>query len=156
MTCPRLHAARPARADNKNTETIMSMHRSLAAALWLLAAAGAYAVAASWADDAQTGKLQPWVLVVVFWAAAAVSAAIHHVSHYLAGQLAQAPEAFRRSGRHLAHARHLFSLSQPLLARGLETFDRLRPHLAQRRDALNRMWPHLPQGRDLPTRAWRQ
>ena len=71
----------------------MSMHRSLAAALWLLAAAGGYAMALSWADAAQTGNLHPWVLIVVFWAAAAASAAIHHLSRYLADQLAQLPEA---------------------------------------------------------------
>src|SRR5262245_22187686 len=82
--------------DNKISETIMSLHRSLAAALWLLAAAGAYALAASWADDAQSGKVQPWVLVAVFWGAAAVSVAIHYLSRYLADQLAQAPVALRR------------------------------------------------------------
>ncbi|MBO0766156.1 MAG: hypothetical protein J2P50_16420 [Hyphomicrobiaceae bacterium] len=132
------------------------MRRSLAAALWLLAAAGAYAMVISWADDAQTGKLQPWVLIVVFWAAAAVSVAIHHLSRYLTGQLAQLPEALRRSPHHPARARHLVSLSQRYLARGLERFERLGAHFAQRREALSRMWPHLTLGQDPLTRAWRQ
>jgi hypothetical protein len=70
----------------------MSVHHSLAAVLWLLTALGAYEVAAYWADDAQAGKLQPWVLVILFWAAAAVSAGIHYLSH----TLAQLPDALRR------------------------------------------------------------
>ena len=70
----------------------MSVHHSLAAVLWLVTAVGAYALAASWADDAQAGKLHPWVLVIVFWAAAAVSAGIHYLSH----SLAQLPDAARR------------------------------------------------------------
>jgi hypothetical protein len=70
----------------------MSLHHCLAAVLWLLTALGAYALAASFADDAQAGKLQPWVLVIVFWAAAAVSAGIHYLSH----SLAQVSDAMRR------------------------------------------------------------
>ena len=70
----------------------MSLHHCLAAVLWLLTALGAYALAASWAGDAQTGKLHPWVLVIVFWAAAAISAGIHYLSH----SLAQVPDALRR------------------------------------------------------------
>jgi hypothetical protein len=155
MTCPRWPAGGAARADNKNPETIMSMHRSLAAALWLLAAAGAYAMAVSWADDAQTGKLHPWVLVVVFWVAAAVSVAIHHLSHYLADQFAQLPEGFRHSRRYLGYARHIVSPSWRHLARGLETLDSLRLHLAPGREVPNRVWP-IAQGRDLRTRSWHQ
>jgi hypothetical protein len=83
--------------DNKqDSETIMSMQHSLAAVLWLLTAVGGYALVAAWADDAQSGKLHPWVLLIVFWAAALVSAAIHHLSLYLSQCLAQGPEAFRR------------------------------------------------------------
>jgi hypothetical protein len=70
----------------------MSVHHSLAAVLWLVTAVGAYALAAFWADDAQAGKLQPWVLVIVFWAAAAVSAGIHYLSHLLA----QLPDTVKR------------------------------------------------------------
>ena len=70
----------------------MSMHHCLAALLWLVTAVGAYALAGTWADDAQTGKLHPWVLVIVFWAAAAVSAGIHYLSH----TLAQMPDTLRR------------------------------------------------------------
>jgi hypothetical protein len=116
---------RRARADNKNPETIMSMHRSFTAALWLLAAAGAYAMAVSWADAAQTGRLQPWVLVVVFWAAAAVSVTIHRLSHYLADELAQLPQAFRHPRRGLGYARHIVGPSRRHLARGLGTLDSL-------------------------------
>ena len=70
----------------------MSVHHSLAAVLWLVTAVGAYALAAFWADDAQAGKLHPWVLVIVFWAAAAVSAGIHYLSH----SLAQLPDTAKR------------------------------------------------------------
>jgi hypothetical protein len=66
------------------SEKIMSVHHSLAAALWLLTAVGAYALVAHWADGAQSGKLQPWVLLIVFWGAALVSVAIHYLSQYLA------------------------------------------------------------------------
>jgi hypothetical protein len=77
-------------------ETIMPMHRSLAVGLWMLAAVGAYAVVAAWADAAQSGKMPPWALVVLFWGVALVSAAIHHLSHYLADRLADVPDALRR------------------------------------------------------------
>jgi len=70
----------------------MSVHHGLAAVLWLLTALGAYEIATFWADDAQAGKLHPWVLVIVFWAAAAVSAGIHYLSH----SLAQLPDALKR------------------------------------------------------------
>lgn len=74
----------------------MSMHRSLATGLWLVAAAGAYAVAAPWADDARSGKIAPWVLVVLFWGVALVSVAIHHLSHYLSDQLSRGTDALKR------------------------------------------------------------
>ena len=70
----------------------MSVHHCLAAVLWLVTAVGAYALAAFWADGAQAGKLHPWVLVIVFWAAAAVSAGIHYLSH----SLAQLPDTAKR------------------------------------------------------------
>jgi hypothetical protein len=70
----------------------MSVHHCLAAVLWLVTAVGAYALAGTWADDAQAGKLHPWVLVIVFWAAAAVSAGIHYLSH----TLAQMPDTVKR------------------------------------------------------------
>jgi len=149
----------------------MSMHRSLAAGLWLLAAAGAYAVAVSWADDAQTGKVHPWVLVVVFWGAAAVSVAIHHISHYLADQLEQAPDALKRSRRYLvqgqralrhaqmrlAQERDLLGRMETLRARGGETLNAVRPVLHRTGDALrSSVCLQLIQGRDLLRRSWRQ
>jgi hypothetical protein len=89
---------------NKTLEKIMSMHHSLAAALWLLTAVGAYTLVASWADGAQSGKVHPWVLVIVFWGAALVSMAIHHLSLYLSKCLAQGQDAFRRYRAHIAGA----------------------------------------------------
>ena len=68
----------------------MSIHRSLAAALWVLAAAAVFAIGASWAADAQDGKLTPWALVALFWGAALVSVLIHY--------LAQGPDMLRRGG----------------------------------------------------------
>jgi hypothetical protein len=93
---------RPHNQDNKIPETIMVMHRSLAAVLWLLAAAGAYAAAAQWANDALAGKVHPWVLIVVFWGAAAVSVSIHHLSRYLADHIAPRLDALRGLRSHLA------------------------------------------------------
>ena len=58
----------------------MTTHRSLAAALWLLAGAAAFAVATSWMSQAQSGKVSPWALVAFFWGAAGVSVAIHYLS----------------------------------------------------------------------------
>jgi hypothetical protein len=66
----------------------MTTHRSLAAALWLLAGAIAFAVCSSWIGEAQSGKLSPWALVAFFWGVAAASVAIHYLS--------QGPEALRR------------------------------------------------------------
>jgi hypothetical protein len=152
----------------------MSMHRSLAAGLWLLAAAGACAVAASWADDAQTGKIHPWVLVVLFWGAAAVSVAIHHLSRFLAEQLAQAPEMLVRSRRCIAQAQDALRRAQLRLARerellgsvdvhhvpGREALEAVRPHLTRAANALanalRRLRLHLGQGRDLLRGSWRQ
>jgi len=58
----------------------MTTHRNLAAALWLLAAAAAFAIGASWAGEAQSGKISPWALVAFFWGAALVSVLIHYLS----------------------------------------------------------------------------
>ncbi len=94
----------------------MPMHHSLAAALWLLAALGAYILVASWADDAQSGKLHPWVLLIVFWGAALASVAIHHLSLYLSKCLAQGSDAFRRYRAHYRRAARAIRLpyAQPL------------------------------------------
>lgn len=148
----------------------MSLHRSLAAGLWLVAAAGAYAVAVSWADDAQTGKVHPWVLVVLFWSAAAVSVAIHHLSRFLAEQLAQAPEALARSRPYLAQAHAALKRAQRRVAQereqlgsldmrripGREALGAARPHLARAVNAVRRLRPHPGLGCDLPGRSWRQ
>ena len=62
----------------------MSFPRSPAVAVWLLAAGGVYSIGPAWADDAQTGKLHPWVLLAVFWGAALLSVSIHYLLLYLA------------------------------------------------------------------------
>jgi hypothetical protein len=66
----------------------MTTHRNLAAVLWLMAAAAAFAIGAMWAPDAQSGKLSPWALVAFFWGAALLSVLIHYLS--------QGPDALRR------------------------------------------------------------
>jgi hypothetical protein len=156
--------------ENKRLETIMSLHRSFAAALWVLAAAGAWAVAASWAGDAQTGKVHPWALVALFWGAAAVSVTIHYLSRYLADQVAQAPSALGHYRRSMDLARHALTRSRAYLARTWEVlsrpriyvpdrrgaFDGLAPYLARGTDVLRRTRAHLPQARDLMPRMWRQ
>ena len=63
----------------------MTTHRSLAAALWLLAGAAAFAVATSWMSQAQSGKVSPWALVAFFWGAAGVSVAIPVLRSHFTG-----------------------------------------------------------------------
>jgi hypothetical protein len=72
----------------------MTTHRSLAAALWLLAGAFAFVGSAWWAGEVQSGKVPPWALVAFFWGAAGVSVAIHYLS--------QGPDALRRYRLHRA------------------------------------------------------
>src|SRR5262245_49722030 len=64
----------------REREMIMSRHRGLAVALWVLAAAAAFAIGAAWADDARSGKITPWALVALFWSAALVSVLIHYLA----------------------------------------------------------------------------
>ena len=70
----------------------MTRNNSLAAAMWLLAAATALAAGPTWAGSLQNGMMSPWALVAFFWGAAALSVSIH----YLARCLAQAPDALNR------------------------------------------------------------
>jgi hypothetical protein len=135
-------SASPQRTS-KTLEKIMSMHRSLAAALWLLAAVGAYVLAASWAGDAQTGKIHPWALIALFWGAALVSVAIHHLSRFLSDWLAEAADVLTRYG-----ARHKPALS---LYAG-----RLSGQLAEGWRELKRFWVrHKPSLPAVPTFAAR-
>jgi len=85
----------------------MTTHRNLAAALWLLAAAAALAIGASWAGDAQSGKMSPWAMVALFWGAALVSVLIHYLSH-------GAEDALKRYGPHGKPA--LFAGAEPTMA----------------------------------------
>jgi hypothetical protein len=62
----------------------MTRNNSLAAALWLLAAAAAFAAGPTWAGSMQNGMMSPWALVAFFWGAAALSVSIHYLAHYLA------------------------------------------------------------------------
>ena len=80
----------------------MTMNNSLAAALWLLAAAAAFASGPTWAGSMQNGMMTPWALVAFFWGAAVLSVSIHYLAHCLA----QAPHALkrRRSGHRAAAA----------------------------------------------------
>src|SRR5262249_37110323 len=62
----------------------MSFPRSPAFAVWLLVAAVACNIGIAWADDAQAGKVHPWVLLAVFWGAALLSVSLHYLLQYLA------------------------------------------------------------------------
>jgi hypothetical protein len=118
----------------------MSLHRSLAAGLWLVAAVGAYALAALWADDAQRGKVHPCALVALFWGVAAVSVAIHHLSRYLAEALAEGSDALRRRWSRLEPRLSALAVR---LADDLAT--RLSRGLAMGAEALDRGWArHWP------------
>lgn len=75
----------------------MTRNNSLAAALWLLAAAAAFAAGPTWAGGLQSGRMSPWALVAFFWGAAGLSVAIHYLSH--------GPEALRPYLRSLATAK---------------------------------------------------
>jgi hypothetical protein len=125
----------------------MSMHRSLATALWLLAAVGVYAVAASLAGDAQTGKIHPWALVALFWGAALVSVAIHHLSRFLSDCLAEGADSLKRYGPRL----------KPVV--GLHVMG-VSDHLAQTLGVLKRSWaehrPSLHTGPELLKGYWAQ
>lgn len=92
----------------------MSKHRSFAAGLWLLTAAGAYGVGAAWADGAHTSKVHPWVLIALFWGLALVSVAIHHLSLHLA-RASDALKAYWRD--RAAHRAHLRARARLLLGR---------------------------------------
>jgi hypothetical protein len=77
-------------------ETIMSFPRSPAVAVWLLAAAGTFGSSEAWANDAETGKLHPWVLLAVFWGAALLSVSIHYLLLYLPHAALWARRAWHR------------------------------------------------------------
>jgi hypothetical protein len=143
MSCARAGGSGKPQTTSRTSEKIMSMQHSLAAALWLLTAVGAYILVASWADTAQSGKLHPWVLVIVFWGAAMVSVTIHHLSLYLSKCLAEGPDAFRRYRVHYARAARtivgsvgsLLPYARPF-ARTVDAARALRPRAAGRRAVL--------------------
>jgi len=58
----------------------MTMHRGLAAVLWLLAGAALLVAGAAWAVDMQTGKMNAFILVLFFWSVALVAVVVHYLS----------------------------------------------------------------------------
>jgi hypothetical protein len=58
----------------------MSRNNRVAVALWLLAAAAAFAIAAGWADSTRTAMIAPWALVAFFWGVALLSVLVHYLS----------------------------------------------------------------------------
>jgi uncharacterized protein YbaA (DUF1428 family) len=133
----------------------MSMHHSLAAALWLLAAFGAYILAASWANDLQSGKLQPWVLLMVFWGAALASVAIHHLSLYLSKCVAQGSDVVKGYQAHYRRAVRAIRHPYGRAAAASAAVQDLRQHFVRAVAQLKRHWPeHTPSGgpaRPLPS-----
>jgi len=70
----------------------MTMHRGLAALLWLVAGAAVLVAGAAWAVDVESGKMSAWVLVPFFWGAALVAVLVHY--------LAQGADALTRHRLH--------------------------------------------------------
>lgn len=62
----------------------MRMHRIVAALLWTLAAAVAFAVCAVWVADAQRGAVGAWVILPFFWSAAVLAVAGHYLAQWRA------------------------------------------------------------------------
>jgi hypothetical protein len=137
----RSEAASRSQTTNRISEKIMSMHHSLAAALWLLAAFGAYILAASWANDVQSGKLQPWVLLMVFWGAALASVAIHHLSLYLSKCLAQGSDALKTYQAHYRRAVRAIRYPSGMAAAASAAVQDLRRHVVRAVAQLKRHWP---------------
>jgi apolipoprotein N-acyltransferase len=99
-------------------ETIMSFPRSSpAVAVWLLAAAVAFGTGEAWAAyDMHPSKLQPWVLLALFWGVALLSAAIH----YLLRALPQAAAWLRQRAPSPAVATQGWELVKDATRRGWE------------------------------------
>ncbi len=84
----------------------MSLRRNLAAGLWLSVFAGACGLDTAWAGTAlPASKVQPWVLVALFWAVALISVAIHHLArHIVRGGLVLMRSAVAHTSRSLQAA----------------------------------------------------
>ena len=132
----------------------MSFPRSPAVAVWLLAATGTFGISDAWANDAETGKLHPWVLLAVFWGAALLSVSIHYLLLYLPHAAGWARRAWhrrvgegarfgRRVGAHWLHA-----------VRGWERLRRLALQRVRMHAPL--AWAQAAQGRETMQRAARR
>jgi hypothetical protein len=137
----------------------MSFLRSPAAVAWLLAAAGACTIGDAWADDAQTGKLHPWVLIAMFWGVALASVSIHYLLPYLAQAAGWARRAWLQPAAartRLAWVAWVYLARTPAWARrfwrqhaaaSMRLAMRVRVHLALAAGALKRSTGRLAHGR---------
>jgi Na+/proline symporter len=130
----------------------MSFSRSPAVAVWLLAGAGAYSIGAAWADDAQAGKLHPWVLVAVFWGVALLSVSIHYLLQYLA-QAAVWARRWHQQAEQRARLRTRVRIAMAVGAGGLRRSAR---QLVLRGELLTAASSVAAQAWDATRRAWEQ
>jgi hypothetical protein len=137
----------------------MSLFRSPAVAVWLLAA-GAYSIGPAWAGNAQTGKLHPWVLVAVFWGAALLSVSVHYVRQYLPQAAAWTRRAWHRNApvraRLMRRARLHVARTSAGLSAGLSVGLRRSRQLVRSHALLAGAWSLAHQGLDAANRAWAQ
>jgi hypothetical protein len=160
MRRDKLHQYRANNQQAKDSETVMSFPRSPAVAVWLLAGAGAYNIGAAWADDAQTGKLHPWVLLAVFWGVALLSVSIHYLLVYLAQAAVWARRRWHQQDEQRARLRKRARLA---MAHTLGAVRRSVRQLAERDDMLARAasvaaqaWFVAARTWDATRRAWEQ
>src|SRR5262249_9637301 len=106
-------------------------------------------------NDAQTGKLHPWVLLVVFWGAAFISVSIHYLLRYLAQAAAWARHSW---GRHAVQRARLglrawISAALAWAALRRSVLRLVRRHLSQASRLAGQGWDGA---RDSARRAWEQ
>jgi hypothetical protein len=61
---------------------IMSLRQRLAALLWLLAAAGGFALSTLWVIASPSGQMSAWALVPLVWTAALLALVAHNLNQY--------------------------------------------------------------------------
>ena len=61
---------------------ILSLRQRLAALLWLLAAAGGFALSTLWVIASPGGQLGAWALVPFAWTAATLAVVAHNLNQY--------------------------------------------------------------------------
>jgi hypothetical protein len=126
-------------------ETIMSFPRSPAVAVWLLAATSTFGISEAWANDAETGKLHPWVLLAVFWGAALLSVSIHYLFLYLPHAALRARRAWHRRVGEGARLSRRVRMRWQHAVHAWERFRRL---------TLQRVRMHAPLAWAQATRGW--